>query len=141
MVTGSQLPSTDIKRSHKVKVTKKDVYLSDDNLGENITEPKKKRKKKLLTVSPNSESNNSSITKLNWINKFGKKDLLISFMKVTMKTKMLKSQKNIIQAIKKVPWTFLTFFLVKILVMNGYLKNYKTECFIQKQLARDVLQK
>ena len=26
-------------------------------------------------------------------------------------------------------------------VMNGYLKNYETECFIQKQLTRDVLQK
>ena len=26
-------------------------------------------------------------------------------------------------------------------VMNGYLKNNETECFIQKQLTRDVLQK
>ena len=65
LVTGSQLPPTDMKRSHKVKLTKKDVYLSDDNLGENITEPKKKRKQKLLIASPSSESNNSSITKLN----------------------------------------------------------------------------
>ena len=41
--TGSQLSLTVMKRSHKVKVTKKDVYyLSDDNLAdeeENITEP------------------------------------------------------------------------------------------------------
>ena len=40
--TGSQLSLTVMKRSHKVKVTKKDVYyLSDDNLAdeeENITE-------------------------------------------------------------------------------------------------------
>ena len=79
LVTGSQLPPTDIKRIQEVKVTKKDVYLSDDNLGENITELKKKRKKKLLTVSPNSESNNSSITKLNWINKFGKKRFIDKF--------------------------------------------------------------
>ena len=32
--TGSQLPPTVIKQSHKVKVTKKDVYLSDDNLAD-----------------------------------------------------------------------------------------------------------
>ena len=82
LVTGSQLPPTDMKRSHKVKVTKKDVYLSDDNLAddqENITEPKRKRKQTLLTVSPSSESNNSSITKLNWINTFGKKRLIDKF--------------------------------------------------------------
>ena len=66
--TGSQLPATDMKRSHKVKVTKKDVYLSDDNLTDdekNITEPKRKRKQKLLNVSSSTESNNPSITKLN----------------------------------------------------------------------------
>ena len=62
-------------------------------------------------------------------------------MKVAMKTKMFKCQKKIIQAIKKVAGKFLIFFLVKILVMNDYLKKYETECFIQKQLARDVLQK
>ena len=62
-------------------------------------------------------------------------------MKVTMKMKMFKCQKTIIQAIKKVTRKFLIFFLVKILVMNGYLKNYETECFIQKQPTRDVLQK
>ena len=42
------------KRSHKVKVTKKDVYLSDDYLNDhekNITEPKRKRHQKLKTVS------------------------------------------------------------------------------------------
>ena len=47
-LTRSQLPATDMKRSHKVKVTKKDVYLSDDNLAddqENITEPKKRESK------------------------------------------------------------------------------------------------
>ena len=41
-------------------------------------------------------------------------------MKVTMKMKIFKCQKIIIQAIKKVTEKFLTFFLVKILVMNGY---------------------
>ena len=52
------------------------LILSDDNLAddqENITEPKKKRKQKLLTVM------NSSITKLNWINTFGKKRLIDKF--------------------------------------------------------------
>ena len=78
--TENQLPTTDMKRSHKVKVTKKDVYLRDDNLAddqENITEPKRKRKQ-------------------NWIGLklLVKKDLLISFMKVTMKTKMFKCQNN-----------------------------------------------
>ena len=46
--TENQLPTTDMKRSHKVKVTKKDVYLSDNNLGENTTEPKKKKKAKII---------------------------------------------------------------------------------------------
>ena len=131
--TRSQLPPTVTKRSHKVKVTKKNVYLSDDNLAddeENITEPKRKRKQKLITVSPSSESDDSGITELNRINTFGKKDLLISFMKVTMKTKMFKCQKKIIQVKTKATGKFLTFFLVKILVMNGYLKSYETECFI-----------
>ena len=67
-LTRSQLPATDMKRSHKVKVTKKDVYLSDDNLTDdekNITEPKRKRKQKLLNVGSSTESNNPSITKLN----------------------------------------------------------------------------
>ena len=45
--TRTQLPPTVMKRSHKVKVTKKDMYLSDGNLAddeENIIEPKRKRK-------------------------------------------------------------------------------------------------
>ena len=69
-----------------------------------------KRKQKLITASPSSESGDSSITKLDCVNAFGKKDLLISFMKVTMKMKMLKCQKTIIQAIKNVTKKFLTFF-------------------------------
>ena len=80
--TGSQLPPTDMKRSHKVKVTKKDAYLRDDKLAddqENIIEPKRKRKQKLLTVIPSSEINNFSITKLNKINTFGKKGLVDKF--------------------------------------------------------------
>ena len=54
---------------------KKDVYLSGDNLAdeENITEPKRKRKQKLITVSPSSESDNSSIIELNQIKTFGTK--------------------------------------------------------------------
>ena len=32
--TGSQLPPTVMRRSHKVKVMKKDAYLSDDNLAD-----------------------------------------------------------------------------------------------------------
>ena len=62
-------------------------------------------------------------------------------MKVTMKMKMFKSQKTIIQAIKKVTRKLLIFFPVKILVMNGYLKSYETECFIREQPTRDVLRK
>ena len=84
--TGIQLATTDVKRSHKVKVTKKDVYLRDDNLAddqENITEPKRERKQ-------------------NWtgLKLLVKKDLLISFMKVLWKRKC--SSARIIQAIKKV---------------------------------------
>ena len=58
----TQLPLTVTKRSHKVKVTKKDIYLSDSNLAdgeENITEPKRKKNQRLITVSPSSESNGS----------------------------------------------------------------------------------
>ena len=54
---------------------------------------------------------------------------------------MFNCQKTIIHAIKKVTGKFLTFFLVKILVINGYLKNYETESFIQKQPTRCDLQK
>ena len=65
-----------MKQSHKVKVTKKDVYLGDDNLAEdeeNIAEAKRKRNQKLSTVSPNSECDNCNIAELNWINTFGEK--------------------------------------------------------------------
>ena len=76
--------------------------MADD---EDIAEPKRKRKQKLLVQAL--KENDSSITKLNQSN---------SFMKVTTKTKMFKCQK-IIQATKKVTGKFLTFFLVKVLVM------------------------
>ena len=76
--------------------------MADD---EDIAEPKRKRKQKLLVQAL--KENDSSITKLNHSN---------SFMKVTTKTKMFKCQK-IIQAMKKVTGKFLTFFLVKVLVM------------------------
>ena len=76
--------------------------MADD---EDIAEPKRKRKQKLLVQAL--KENDSSITKLNQSN---------SFMKVTTKTKMFKCQK-IIQAMKKVTEKFLTFFLVKVLVM------------------------
>ena len=59
----TQPSPTVMKQSHKAKITKKDTYLSDSNLAEdeeNITEPKRKRKQKLITVSPSSESNGSS---------------------------------------------------------------------------------
>ena len=51
-------------------------------------------------------------------------------MRVRMKMKMFKCQKKIIQVRTKATGKFLTFFLVKILVMNGYLKSYETKCFI-----------
>ena len=49
--TGSQLPPTVMKRSHKFKVAKKDVYLSNENLAiqlmiKKTTEPKRKKKQK-----------------------------------------------------------------------------------------------
>ena len=141
LFTGSQLPPTVMKRIHEVKVTKKDVYFSNDNLTddeENVTEPKRKREQKLITLNPSSESDDSSTTKLNWINTFGKKRLIV---KVTMKMKMFKCQKTVIQVITKTTGKFLAFFLVKILVMNGYLKSYKTKCFIYKQPSKGVPQK
>ena len=80
LLTGNQLSPTVMRRSHKVKITKKDVYLNDHNLVNdevNIPHPKKKKRKwKLTTVSPSSESDNSSISKLNWINTLGKKILI-----------------------------------------------------------------
>ena len=45
---GNQLPLTVIKRSHKVRVAKKDVYLTNDNLADdegNITESKERESK------------------------------------------------------------------------------------------------
>ena len=54
------------------------MYLSDDNLAdddENITEPKRKRRQKLLTVSPSCKKNDSSITKLNRSNTFWRKKI------------------------------------------------------------------
>ena len=78
LLTGNQLSPTVMRRSHQVKITKKDVYLNDHNLVNdevNIPHPKKKKRKwKLATVSPSSESDNSSITKLNWVNTFGRKN-------------------------------------------------------------------
>ena len=47
-LTRSQLPATDMKRSHKVKVTKKDVYLSDDNLADDQENNKLKIRVKFL---------------------------------------------------------------------------------------------
>ena len=96
-----------MKQNHQVKVSKKDVHLNDDNLlddEENIPELKRKRKQKLITVSLSSKSDDSSIIKLNW--NFGKKDLLIGSMKVTMKTKLFKWKKTIIQATAKVTGKF-----------------------------------
>ena len=92
---GNQLPPNVMKRSHKVKVMKKDVHLRDDNLADdegNITELKRMRKQKLITVSPSPKSDDSSITKLNWVYIFGKK--LISFMRVKMKTKNAQVPEN-----------------------------------------------
>ena len=69
------------------------MCLSDDNLAddqENITEPKRKRKQTLLTVSPSSESNNSSITKLNWINPFSARILWKTGIKKKKKHPILK---------------------------------------------------
>ena len=83
-----------------IMVTKRNVFLSDDNLAddeENIAEPKRKRMQKLLTVSPSSESDDSSTTELlNWIGLIisVKKDLLISFTKVRMKTEMFNARKK-----------------------------------------------
>ena len=63
LLTGNQLSPTVMRWSHKVKITKKDVYLNDHNLVNdevNIPHPKKKKRKwKLITVSPSSESDNS----------------------------------------------------------------------------------
>ena len=54
----------------------------------------------------------------------------MKFMTVMMRMKMFKGQKTMTQTIIKVTGKFLIFLLVKILVMNGYLKSYETKCFI-----------
>ena len=56
-----------------------------------------------------------------------------------MKTKMFKGQKTMTQTIAKVTGKFLNIFLVKILVLNGYLKSYATECLdnVTRQIRED----
>ena len=60
-------------------------------------------------------------------------------MKMMMKTKMFKGQKTMTQTIAKVTGKFLNIFLVKILVLNGYLKSYETECLdnVTRQIRED----
>ena len=102
------------------------MYLSDDNLAddkENFTEPKRKRKQKLLTVSLSSNRNNSSITKVNQINRLGKKRLLDKFYQGDCENENVQVPENNNSS------------------DNGYVKNYETECFIQKQRISGVLQK
>ena len=99
------------------------MYLSYDDLAdveENITEPKRKGKQKLFNSQSKVRKKTTPVS-LNRIKVIlsVKKDLLIRFMKVTLTTKMFKCQKAIIQSIKKVNGTFLTFFLVQIPVMNN----------------------
>ena len=129
-----------MKRSHKVKVTKKDVYLSDNNLDENTTEPKKKRKQKLLTASPSSESNSSSITKLNWINTFGKTRLIDKFYQGDYENENTQVTENNSSA-KESDMDVSDFLFSKDSCDEWLSRNYETECFIQKQLTKDVLQK
>ena len=92
------------------------MYLSDANLADD----EKIEKAKLLVQALKS----ATPVSLSWIGRF---------MKVVKKTKMFKCQKIIIQVIKKAIGKFLTFFLVKILVMNGYVRSYETKSFILKQ--------
>ena len=120
------------------------MYLSDDNLAddkENFTEPKRKRKQKLLTVSLSSNRNNSSITKVNQINRLGKKRLLDKFYQGDCENENVQVPENNNSSDKKRPGKFLIFFLMKIPLINGYVKNYETECFIQMQRISGVLQK
>ena len=51
--TGNEMPPTVMKRSHKFKVTKKDVYLSDDNLadGEQTKHYRTKKKEKVKIIN------------------------------------------------------------------------------------------
>ena len=85
---------------------------------------KKKRKQKLLTASSSSESNNSSITKLNWINTFGKKRLIDKFYGGDYENENAQVTENNNSNDKESDMD-VSFFLVKILVMNGYLKTMK----------------
>ena len=95
--TENQLTPIVMKRNHKVKVTRKDVYLSADNLAddeENITQPKRMRTQKLLTVSPSTESDDSRISKLNRINTFGKKRLIDKFYEGDFEKKNVQVPEN-----------------------------------------------
>ena len=56
---------------------------------------RKERESKKYLLVHNPKLTAPVIAKMNQINTFGKKDLLISFMKVTMKSKMSKDQKTI----------------------------------------------
>ena len=60
--TGSQLSSTVMKRSHKVKVTKTVVYLSDDNLADDKAEKNRKERE-----SKNDQLKATTPVSLNWI--------------------------------------------------------------------------
>ena len=77
------------------------------------------------------KENDSSITKLNRSNALVKKDLLTSFLKLTMKRKMFKVQKAIIQAKSDRE-------------VSDFLSSEDScdeKIFTQKQPTRDVLQK
>ena len=109
-----------------------------------------KRKQKLITASPSSESGDASIIKLNCVNAFGKKRLIDKFYEGYDKNENAQVPENNNSSDKEsdkevsdflLTRKFLTFLLVKILLMNGYLKNCETEIFIQKQPTRVVLQK
>ena len=115
-----------------VKIQLKEGALSDDKLAddeENITDPKEKRSKHYSLLIQALKENDTSITKMNWSKRLVKGDLLINFRKVTMKTKMFKCQKTIIQMIKKVTRKSLTFFLVKILMMNICFRSSQQNVF------------
>ena len=60
--TGNQLSSTVMKRSHKVKVTKTVVYLSDDNLADDKAEKNRKERE-----SKNDQQKATTPVLLNWI--------------------------------------------------------------------------
>ena len=61
-------------------------------------------------------------------------------MKVTPTTKMFKCQEKIIQAIKKVTGKFLiTFFLMKIPVMNVSFRSSQQELFYKKKVFCKIM--